>query len=199
MNTSKSALILVDCQNDFLAENGVLYPAVADSLNANDTIQNINRSIKSARAQGVPIIFTSMSFSEDYSEMGESPYGILATVKQSGAFVRDTWGSAIAEGIDVSEEDIIIQKNTMCAFKQTNLKDILEKQGITRLVFGGLVTDLCLETSIRSAYDMGYEAISLTDCMASISQTAHNNSVEENFPLFSKPMTHESFIKGVAA
>jgi nicotinamidase-related amidase len=197
MNTTKSALILVDCQNDFLAEKGALYSAVVDSLNANDVVRNINLSIASAREQGIPIIFTSISFTEDYSEMGKNPYGILATVKQAGAFVRDTWGSAIAEGINASEEDIVIQKNTMCAFKQTNLKETLDKQGINRLIFGGLVTDLCLETSIRSAYDMGYEAIALVDCMASISQAAHISSVEDNFPLFSKPMTHDSFIKGL--
>ncbi|OUS31592.1 hypothetical protein A9Q99_03205 [Gammaproteobacteria bacterium 45_16_T64] len=199
MNTTKSALILVDCQNDFLAEKGALYSAVVDSLNANDVVRNINRSIASAREQGIPIIFTSMSFTESYSEMGENPYGILATVKQSGAFVRDSWGAAIAEGINASEEDLVIQKNTMCAFKQTHLKKNLDEQGINRLIFGGLVTDLCLETSIRSAYDFGYEAISLVDCMASINQTAHISSVEDNFPLFSKPMTHDSFIKQIAA
>ncbi len=199
MNITKSALILVDCQNDFLAEKGVLHPAVVDSLNANDVVRNINRSIASAREQGIPIIFTSMCFTEDYSEMGENPYGILATVKQSGAFIRNTWGSAIAEEIDSNEDDIVIQKNTMCAFKQTNLKEILGEQGISRLIFGGLVTDLCLETSVRSAYDMGYEAISLIDCMASINQAAHISSVEDNFPLFSKPMTHEVFIKEFAA
>ena len=198
MNTTKSALILVDCQNDFLTENGALYSAVVDSVRANDVVQNINRSIESARKQGIPIIFTSMSFSEDFSEMGENPYGILAAVKQAGGFVRDSWGSAIAEGINVNEGDMVIQKSTMCAFKQTNLKETLNEQGINRLVFGGLVTDLCLETSIRSAYDLGYEAISLVDCMASLSQSAHISSVEENFPLFSKPMTHDLFIKALA-
>ncbi|OUS28406.1 hypothetical protein A9Q99_12860 [Gammaproteobacteria bacterium 45_16_T64] len=199
MNTTKSALILVDCQNDFLSTKGLLYPAIVDSLNANDTIQNINRSIASAREQGIPVIFTSMTFSDSYSEMGESPYGILATVKQSGAFVRDTWGSAIADGINKGEQDLVIPKNTMCAFKQTNLKETLDEQGISRLIFGGLVTDLCLEASVRSAYDFGFEAISLVDCMASINQTAHINSVEENFPLFSKPMTHDSFINEITA
>jgi len=199
MNTTKSALILVDCQNDFLSEKGALYSAVVDSVTANDVIRNINRSIESARKQGIPIIFTSMCFSKDYSEMGDNPYGILAAVKQAGAFVRDSWGSGIAEGINVSEEDTVIQKSTMCAFKQTNLKDILNEQGINRLAFGGLVTDLCLETSIRSAYDFGYEAISLVDCMASLSQAAHVSSVEENFPLFSKPMTHDSFINEISA
>ena len=195
MNTTKSALILVDCQNDFLTENGALYSAVVDSVTANNVIQNINRSIESARKQGIPIIFTSMCFSKDYSEMGDNPYGILAAVKQAGAFVRDSWGAGIAEGINVREDDIVIQKNTMCTFKQTNLKEILDAQGTNRLVFGGLVTDLCLETSIRSAYDFGYEAISLIDCMASLSQAAHVSSVEDNFPLFSKPMTHDLFIK----
>ena len=194
MNINKSALVLVDLENDFLSEEGVLHGAVKDSLNANETIRNLNRTLQAARKKGMKIIFTSMSFSNDYREMGERPYGILAAVKESAAFKRGSWGADIAESIDVEKDDIVIQKSTMCAFKQTELKEVLAKTGVETIVFGGLVTDLCLETSMRSAYDMGYEVISLVDCMASLNQTTHENSVAENFPLFSKPTMHSAFI-----
>lgn len=198
MNTHKTALILVDVENDFLSKDGVLHAAVKDSLDANNTIRNLKRTLDAARRSGLRIIFTSMSFSYDYSEMGHTPYGILTAIKDSSAFKRGTWGAEIADEIKLEDDDIVIQKSTMCAFKQTNLKKTLEDNGIQTLVFAGLVTDLCLETSMRSAYDMGYEVISLVDCMASLNQATHENTVAENFPLFSKPATHEAFISEIS-
>ena len=197
MNTHKAALILVDVENDFLSKDGVLHAAVKDSLDANDTIRNLKRTLEAARKSDLKVIFTSMSFSHDYSEMGHNPYGILTAIKDSSALKRGTWGAQIADEIKLQDNDIVIQRSTMCAFKQTNLKKILEDNGIETLVFGGLVTDLCLETSIRSAYDIGYEVISLVDCMASLNQATHENTVTENFPLFSKPTTHEAFISEI--
>lgn len=197
MNTSKSALILVDLENDFLSENGALHAAVKDSLQINNTISNLNQAIEAARQKGMKIIFTSMSFSENYHEMGANPYGILAAVKDANALKRGDWGSEVAENISFDKGDTVIQKNTMCAFKQTQLKQILEQHQIETLVFAGLVTDLCLETSVRSAYDLSYEVISLVDCMASLNQTAHENTVKENFPLFSKPITQKEFVSAL--
>ena len=195
---SKSALVLVDCENDFLSEKGIMYSAVKDSLKANNTVPHLNRVLDAAHAKNMAIIFTSMSFNKGYPEIGDGVYGILSAIKESGAFVRGSWGADVYEGLRRRDNDNVIQKSTMCAFKQTSLKNMLDQQGITRLIFAGLVTDLCLETSLRSAYDYGYEAISLVDCMASLNQHTHENTVTENFPLFSKPMTHDTFIAELA-
>lgn len=191
---NNTALILVDCENDFLSEQGIMHTAVKDSLAANNVIPNLNRVLDAAHAADLPVIFTSISFNEGHSEIGDDAYGILAAVKGANAFVRGSWGADIYDGLHRKESDHVLQKSTMCAFKQTGLKALLEQQGITRLIFGGLVTDLCLETSMRSAYDEGYEVIGLVDCMASLSQSVHEATVADNFPLFSKPMQHDAFV-----
>ncbi len=198
MTLPNSALILVDCQNEFLSADGKLYEAVKPSLDKNDVIPNINQVLDAAHATKIPVIFTSMVFSEGYPEMGETPYGILHSVKGSGGFIRGSWGAQIAECLNFNEHDIVVEKSQMCAFKKTQLLDILKERHIQTLYFGGLVTDLCLETSARSAYDYGYEAYTLTDCMAALSLDAHENSVKENFPLFSKPIHHLDFLKKIS-
>lgn len=191
---SQSALILVDCENDFLSEQGIMHAAVKDSLAANNVIPNLNRVLDAAHANGIPVIFTSISFQTGHPEIGDNAYGILAAVKDANAFVRGSWGADIYDGLHRSDNDHVLQKSTMCAFKQTGLKALLEQQGITQLIFGGLVTDLCLETSMRSAYDEGYEVIGLVDCMASLNLSVHEATVADNFPMFSKPMLHDAFI-----
>ena len=140
------------------------------------------------------VIFTSISFEQGYPELGDEPYDILAAIKSSGAFIRDSWGADIYDGVRRVNNDHVLPKSTMCAFKETQLKSILDEHGITRLIFGGLVTDLCLETSIRSAYDQGFETIALVDGMASLSQEVHERTVEDNLPMFSKLMTHDAVI-----
>lgn len=175
-----------------------MYTAVEDSLSANNVVTHLNRILDAAHEKGMDVIFTSMSFNKGYPEIGEDAYGIVAAIKESGAFIRGSWGADIYENLNRSNSDIVIQKSTMCAFKNTSLKNILDEKGIKRLVFGGLVTDLCLETSIRSAYDHHYEVISLVDCMASLNQKVHETTVADNFPLFSKPMTHDTFIAELA-
>ena len=194
MNPNESVLLLVDCENDFLSEKGALYPAVKSSLDSNDTINNLNRTLEAARQKGLKVIFTSMEFSEDYKEMGNSPYGILAAIKNANALKRETWGAKVAENIGIGDDDLVLSKSTMCAFKSTELEEILTHHNIKTLIFGGLVTDLCLETSIRSAYDLGFEVIALVDCMASLNQATHESTVADNFPLFSKPMLHSDFV-----
>jgi len=199
MSIQNSALILVDCENDFLSDNGKLFSAVKPSLESNNVISNLNTILDASHEAGIPVIFTSMVFEPGYPEIGEEPYGIMTAIRDSGAFIKGTWGAEIAEALHFDSEDTVIEKSQMCAFKKTNLKQLLEQQGIKTLFFGGLVTDLCLETSIRSAYDQGFEAYALTDCMAALNPDVHESTVVENFPLFSKPILHDDYLQKISA
>lgn len=195
VSIKNSALVLVDCENDFLSEGGKLYEAVKPSLEAQNVPAKLNQALDKAHQIGMPVIFTVMAFDEGYPEMGDNPYGILSAIRESGAFIRHQWGAKIADNLHVDAKDIILEKSQMCAFKKTGLLETLTSQNITSLYFAGLVTDLCLETSLRSAYDQGFDSYALTDCMAALDQSLHNSTVENNFPLFSKPIQLQDFLQ----
>lgn len=130
-------------------------------------------------------------FSPDYSELGIDPYCVFKLVKDVGAFQRGTWGADVADVLDRQDSDIVVDgKSSMCAFATTDLKDVLDKYGIRTVVLGGLLTNACVESTMRTAYDMGFEVYSLTDCSATAGQEPQRMATEVNWPMFSKPVTH---------
>jgi ureidoacrylate peracid hydrolase len=196
MKPETTAIVLVDDNNDFLSEGGRLHLAVKSVLDGNNAIGNMNDLMRSARRRGVLVIHVPIMFSPDYREMGDSPYGIFKVVKESGAFQRGTWGAAVAEVLETHDSDIVVEgKSSTCAFASTDLKEILVEHGIRTIALGGLLTNICIESTMRTAYDMGYEVYTLTDCAATVGEAAQNTAIEFDWPMFSKPVTHGEFLE----
>jgi len=160
-----------------------------------DVVANLNSLIAGARTAGATIVHTPIRFSADYREMGPAPYGIMKMVKDSGALVRGTWGASIGSFIDHVDADLVIDgKSSIDAFAGTNLEYVLRARGINRVVLAGQLTNICIESTMRSAYDRGYDVIAVTDATSTIGIEQYRLSVENNWPMFSKPMDHHQVI-----
>ncbi len=195
MNPKKTAIVLVDDDNDFLSEGGKLHGAIKEELQSNQVVDNINDLIGKARTKGVTIVHVPIMFSADYREIGEAPYGVFKLVKDTGAFQRDSWGAKVADVLDVDDNDILVDnKSTTCAFATTDLDKILGECNITNVVLGGLLTNICIETTMRTAYDKGYKVYALTDCSATVDKEQQEASIKNNWPMFSVPLTHEDLL-----
>lgn len=191
MKSETTAIVLIDDDNDFFSEGGKLNPAVKSVIGGNNVINNINSLLRSARERGILVIHVPIMFSADYREMGDSPYGIFRVVKDTGAFQRGTWGAAVADVLETHHSDIVVEgKSSTCAFATTDLKEILDEHGIRTIALGGLLTNICIESTMRTAYDMGYEVFTLTDCAATVNEAAQNAAIEIDWPMFSRPVTH---------
>ncbi|MDE0878656.1 MAG: cysteine hydrolase, partial [Sphingomonas bacterium] len=122
-------------------------------------------------------------------------YGILAGIKQANAFRKGSWGAAIADAMAPVDGDIVIEgKRGLDCFASTNLDFILRQRGITDLAIAGFLTNCCVESTMRSAYERGYGVVTLTDCTATLSAEEQNAAITKNFPMFSRPMTHDQFL-----
>lgn len=195
LNPKETALVLIEFQNDFTTEGGIFHGAVNGVMNSNNMLQNTVDTVNAARQAGIQIVYVPISFTEDYHEVTATPYGILKGVVDNGAFKKNTWGTEIAEVLAPEKNDIIIEgKRSFCGFASTNLDFILRSTGAKNVVLAGFLTNCCVESTMRTAYDKGYNVISLTDCCASLSAEQHNNAIENDFPMFSQPMTHDQFI-----
>lgn len=198
MNPNSTAIVLVDDDNDFLTEGGKLHAAVEQVLKNHDVVANINDLLHKAREKGVLIIHVPIMFSPDYREMGEKPYGIFSVVKETGAFQKGTWGARVADVLDTEESDIILEgKSSTCAFATTDLNLVLSKHGIKTVALGGLLTNICIESTMRTAYDQGLEVFTLTDCSATLSEEQQQTAINLDWPMFSKPVTHDAFLQAL--
>jgi len=195
MDPKETAVVLIEFQNEFCSPEGALYEAVKGVLERNKTIPNTVDLVAKAREKGVLIIYVPISFTEDYREIMEEPYGILKNVVEGKAFRKGTKAVEIIDELKPQPWDIIIEgKRGLCGFASTNLDFILRQRGIKNVALAGFLTNVCVESTMRTAYEKGYNVITLTDCTAATSWEIQEFTVKTNYPIYSRPMTHDEFL-----
>ena len=193
-----TAVVLIEYQNDFTSDGGVLHGAVSGVMDKTGMLGNTKRVVDKARAAGATVMHAPITFAEGYHEISSHPYGILKGVVDGNAFVKDSWGATIVDDLAPAPGDIVIEgKRGLDTFASTNLDFILRSKGITTIVLGGFLTNCCVESTMRTGYENGYEVITLSDCVAGTSEEEHDNALRYDFPMFSKPMTAEQFIESI--
>lgn len=136
---NKAALLIIDVQVAmFSYENEVLY-------NGKEVLENISVLLNKARKSEVPVIYV------QHTELDDSEF-------QRG---KATW--AIHPRIKPLDNEVIVEKTSCDSFYKTNLNDVLQEQGINKLIIAGMQTEFCVDTTCRRAFSMGYENILVED------------------------------------
>ncbi|MEG9225529.1 cysteine hydrolase [Aeromicrobium sp. Sec7.5] len=189
LDPATTAVVLIEYQNEFTTPGGVLHDPVAAVMEKTGMLANTVAFVEQARAAGVTIMHAPITFAPGYGELTRHPYGILAGVVNGKAFEKGSWGAAIVDDLAPTEDDILIEgKRGLDTFASTNLDFILRSKGITTVILAGFLTNCCVESTMRSAYENGYRVITLTDCAAATSVEEHDNAITYDFPMFSLPM-----------
>jgi len=195
MDPKKTALVLIEFQNDFTTPGGTLHDAVKGVMEKNNMLANTIETVEKARKAGATIVWVPITFAEGYGEMRDEPYGILKGVKDSKSFVKGSWGAAIVDSLKPHAGDVIIEgKRGLCGFESTNLDWVLRSRGITDIALGGFLTNCCVESTMRVGYEKGYNVVTLTDCTAAITQEEQDHACAKNFPMFSRPLDHKAWL-----
>jgi nicotinamidase-related amidase len=137
---------------------------------------------------------------QGHKEISGTPYGILAPIKNGELFTQGEWGGAICDLMKPDETDIVCKgKSGLCGFHSTNLDFTLRQNGIKNVAIAGFLTNCCVESTMRSAYERGYQVYTLTDCCAATSVAGHDASVEHTFGMFSVPTTGTELVTALKA
>ena len=199
MDPKKTALVLIEYQNDFTSDGGTLHDAVQPVMDSTNMLPNTVETVAKARELGVTIVHAPITFTDDYHELTPEPYGILKGVVDSKSFRKGTWGAEIVDDLAPEQADIVIEgKRGLDAFASTNLDFILRSRGITNIALGGFLTNCCVESTMRTGYEKGYNVITLKDCTATLSEEEQRMAVEKNYPMFSRPMTHDELLEDLS-
>jgi nicotinamidase-related amidase len=195
IDPSTTAVVLIEYQNDFTSDGGVLHGAVEPVMDKTQMMENTKRVVDAARSAGATVMHAPITFAEGYNELSSHPYGILKGVVDGSAFVKGSWGAAIDDELAPEPGDIVVEgKRGLDTFASTNLDFILRSKGITTIALGGFLTNCCVESTMRTGYENGYQVITLKDCVAATSVEEHDNAIAYDYPMFSQPMTSEEFI-----
>jgi ureidoacrylate peracid hydrolase len=199
IDPKSTAVVLIEYQNDFTTDGGVLHEAVSEVMAKTGMLAHTRDVVEAARSAGAAVMHAPITFAEGYREITSHPYGILKGVVDGNAFVKGSWGAAIVDDLTPAGGDIVIEgKRGLDTFASTNLDFILRSKGITTIALGGFLTNCCVESTMRSGYENGYQVITLSDCVAATSVEEHENALKYDYPMFSRPMTADEFIEQLA-
>jgi ureidoacrylate peracid hydrolase len=191
----RTAVVLIEYQNDFASKGGALHDAVQDVMVSTDMLENTRRLVAATRDAGATIVHAPISYVPGYRELALHPYGILKAVVDANAFVNGEWGAEIVDDLAPQEGDVILEgKRGLDSFATTNLDFILRGRGITTIALSGFLTNCCVESTMRTGYEKGYHVITLSDCLAATSPEEHRNAIQFNYPMFSEVMTAQAFV-----
>jgi nicotinamidase-related amidase len=200
MDPKKTAVVMIEFQNDFVKPGGAQHDAVRGVMESTGMLSHSLKLAKGARELGATIMLTPITFADGYPEISENPYGILKGIVDAKAFRKGTWGAEIIDELKPLPEDIIIEgKRGLDCFATTNLDFILRNREVQNVALAGFLTNVCVESTMRSAYERGFNVITITDCTATTSEEEQRVATTRDFKLFSHTMTHEAFLSKLAA
>ncbi len=163
-----TALIVVDLQRGIAALPAV-HPVAGVAANA-------GRLAAAFRGHGLPVVLVSLAGSPG-GRTERSRTGTAATPSQPPA----DWAELLPQ-LDAQPRDHLISKKTRSAFIHTGLDEHLRDAGVTQVVIAGVATSIGVESTARSAHDLGYHVTVAVDAMTDLSAEAHQHSVSRIFP-----------------
>jgi ureidoacrylate peracid hydrolase len=180
INPAKTAMIIVDMQNDFAAKGGLFDHAGLDISGARNAIPHIQASLTTARRAGIPVVFLKMGFKPDLSDLGAEDsvnrvrhlhFGVGQTAQapdgRTGRFlIRDSWNTDIVPELAPQPDDMVIYKTRFSGFYGTELDAHLKTLGAKYLIFVGVTTCICVDSTVRDAMFRDYLCVLLSDCMS---------------------------------
>ena len=180
LNTGKTAVIVVDMQNDFGAKGGMFDRAGIDISGIQSAVVKTAGVLKLARKAGISVIYLKMAFRPDLSDLGAPDsinrarhlaFGAGKAVtapdgRASRIMIRDTWNTDIVDELKPRAADIVIYKSRFSGFYKTDLDDRLKTLGARHLIVTGCTTSICVESTVRDAMFRDYHCVLLADCMS---------------------------------
>jgi len=177
-NTS-CALLIIDVQNDFCAPDGSCARLGSDVSDIGRVIPHIKRAKAWADQSSVPVIFVQSIHSNETDSAAW-----MGRDGSSQAVCRpNTWGAEFYE-VFPEAKDIIVNKHRYSAFINTRLDSVLRTLKVETLLFAGVASNVCVESSLRDGYMLDYKVVFLEDCCSGSSREAHEatiNNVKDFF------------------
>ncbi|MFW0783448.1 cysteine hydrolase [Gordonia sp. CPCC 206044] len=156
-----TALLIIDMQNGFAHPEGSLPLAGRGLPDMERVIARNVDAVAAARERGIPVIYTRHCYRADFLDMPTLVSGPLPA--DPPPLVRGSWDADVIDELTPQPGDVVIDKNRFDAFLYTDLEVVLRAKGITSLVVTGVVTSVCVESTVRSGQQRDFEMFVASD------------------------------------
>jgi len=198
LDLAQTALIVIDMQNGFCSPQGSLGSNGVDVSLMQATIGPVRRLIEASRASGILDAWTIQEHYPD--DITRSRHRIIPHTLRFGsgpAALIDTWDSEVVDELKplFKRPAEVIRKHRFSAFFDTRLDTLLRMKDIKTVIVCGVSTSLCVETTIRDAYQRDYDVIIADDAIATDSDEAHQASMKIAAKYFGARMTTDEIVE----
>jgi ureidoacrylate peracid hydrolase len=210
IDLSRTAVLVVDMQNDFAAPGGMFDRAGIDIRLIRAAIGPTQAVLAAARRTAIPIVYLKMEYRPDLADLGaldepnqikHGPFRVGERVDIGGRegriLVRGTWNTEIISELVPQPGDLMVSKNRYSGFYETTLDAELRTRIVKYLIFTGCTTSICVESTLREAMFRGYSCLLLSDCAAEPLGT-HDASLQVIEKLFGWVATSGDFLKALS-
>jgi len=180
VDPSKTAVIVIDMQNDFIKEKGKLYVPRSENL-----IKPIKSILDRARETGVTIIYT-----QDWHHGDDPEFKVWGEHA-----LADSWGAEIIEELKPREGEFVVKKPSYDAFYGTPLEHILRYKGLENLILTGVLANICVLHTAGSAAMRGYKLIVPIDCILALNEFDYALSLRQMSFIYKAKLTRSDMMR----
>jgi ureidoacrylate peracid hydrolase len=198
----KPSLLVVDMQNGFVSKGGSYDRLGMNTENYRKIVPKLSKLISISRQVGIPIFYTEAVREPSGIDLLTKVHVMLPQSRKERLSkipicVRGTWDAQTIDELKPTAEDHIVIKRRDSAFQDTEIGAWLKALQINTLVFTGIDTSICVETSLRDGFNEGYDVILVSDSTASGSEEHYKTTLERVRDYYGVVMSSDRFIDGI--
>lgn len=209
LDPTRTALLVIDMQNDFCREDGFFSGAGHDVSTCQAAVDRTKWVLEQVRPLGIPV-FWSRSINPEPPRYKLPPLRFRApreseafrkSVGGTNRFDPDSWGSQIVDDLTVGEDELVIDKPRYNLFYRTKLEEELRSRGIDTIVVTGVTTNCCVESTSRDGFMRDFAVLVLSDCVAAFGNEIelHEASLKNLALFFAVVATADDFVEEIRA
>src|SRR5918994_7695712 len=195
------ALIVVDMQNGFVSKGGSYDKLGMNTSNYREIIPKLKDLMEFCRRMEIPVFYTEAVKEASGIDVLTKVHNFLPKSRQERhkvpICIRGTWDGVTIDELKPKENEPVVIKRRDSAFQDTELRVWLQAEGINLLVFTGIDTSICVETSLREGFNMGYDVAIISDATASGDKRHYETTLERVRDYYGLVMDIERFKKAV--
>lgn len=183
LNKGSTAILVVDMLNDFLKPGGKMVLEGGGIL-----IPPMRRLLNRARKVGMPVVYVNDCHRPGLKEDREFK-------KRSEHCIEGTWGAQVIEELKPKKKDFVVLKHRFSGFYDTDLDLTLKDLCIDTVIVMGVVTNICVRSTIHDAFFRGYKVLVPKDCVMATGEREQESSLYDIETHFGDVTTSEELIR----
>lgn len=193
------ALLVIDMQNGFVSKGGSYDLMGINISKYSDVVPSLKQLIGFCRKVKIPIFYSQAVREESGIDLLTRSHRILPKsreerIKRRPICIRGSWDAEIVEELKPNFDDHVVIKRRDSVFQDTEVEVWLRSLGIDSIIFAGIDTSICVESSLRDAFNHGYDIILISDATASNNLNHYNSTLDNIRNYYGLVMNLDEFI-----